>query len=144
MIKVANLREAAKYLPMFSSALCDYSYPLVNAEVEELYLPYTTWNFMLDGYEVCVHMNEFNVSDSVIQNLQIFPRKLYCLPFHVNFKIVVAMLGTEDLVSFSIVKHGHVVSCWTKIKNAQESKYVTVKNSVQEEEYMGVKYGVLQ
>jgi len=144
MIKVKNLREAATYLPLLSEALCSYSYPHVNADVEEMYLPYKTWGFTIDGYDVCVHMNEFLVNDSVIQNLQVFPRRLYSIPFHVSFKIAVAFLGKKDLVSFNLIRHGHVVNCWTRLKDNGEGATVSVKNTVQTDSYLGINYGVLE
>ena len=144
MIKAKNIKEASKYLSLFAKVLSNYSYPSVNSSIEDMYLPYKTWYFNLDGYDVCVYMNEFQVDKSIIQNMQIFPKKLYCLPFHVIFKTVVAFMGTEELVSFSIIRGGHVVSCWTRIKNAEEDSTVTVKTNIQRDNYLGISYGVLE
>ena len=88
MIKAKNIKEASKYLSLFAKVLSNYSYPSVNSSIEDMYLPYKTWYFNLDGYDVCVYMNEFQVDKSIIQNMQIFPKKLYCLPFHVIFSLM--------------------------------------------------------
>jgi hypothetical protein len=143
MIKVKNLYEATKYLSLLAETLIPYSYPAVTVEVEEEFLAYKTWNFSMDGYDICCHLTEFKVNESVIRNLQIFPKKLYLLPFHVNFKVAVAFFGTENLVTFSVVKDGHLVSCWTKIKDQSEDSTVSVKRSIPSESYLGVEYGIL-
>jgi hypothetical protein len=143
VIKVKNLKQATKYLSLLVKILRDYSYPQTPVDVENEFLQYKTWGFALDGYDVCVHFTEFCVQDAIIQNLQIFPKKLYSLPFHVNFKVAVAFLGTNDLVNFTMLKDGHVVSCWTRLKKHGESGAVSVKQSIPISNYMGVEYGVL-
>lgn len=143
MIRVKNLEEATKYLGLFAKILIPYSYPSVPVEVEEDFLPYKTWNFMIDGYDICCHLTEFKISDSIIQNLQVFPKKLYVLPFHLSIKIAVAFLGKDDLVTFHVIKDGHLVSCWTKLKKHSDSGTVSVKNSIPSESYMGIDYGII-
>lgn len=143
MIRVSNMREAVKYATLFASCLRDYSYPEVHADIEDLYLPFRTWAFTVDGYDVCVHINEFKMHDSVIQNIQIFPRKLYALPFHVYFKIAVAFLGAKDIINFTVVRHGHIVSCWTKMKQKSEKGSVEVRSSIDRDNYMGIEFGYL-
>ena len=143
MIKSKSLKDAAKYLTTFSEILAKYSFPLVNTEVEEEYLPFKTWNFPLDGYDVCVHMTEFFMEESIIQNLQIFPKKLYCLPFHISVKVAVAFLGNDDLVTFTVTKANHIVYCWTKIKEESRAGNVSVRNSIPTSNYLGVSYGIL-
>jgi hypothetical protein len=143
MIKVQSLNEAVKYASLFAKILRKYSYPLVGMDIEEIYLPYRTWSFNVDGYVVCVHLTDMVVNDSVIQNLQIFPVRMYCLPWHVYFKIAVAFLGTEGIVNFSIMRHGHLVSCWTKIVEKSKSGSVSVRKDVIEDSYLGVKFGYL-
>jgi hypothetical protein len=144
MIKVKTLKQAAKYLTALVGILKDYSYPLVAMEVENNFVQYKTWNFCLDGYDVCVHLSEFYINESIIQNLQIFPKKLYCLPFHVNFKVAVAFLGTKELVSFTTMKEGHIVSCWTRLKKQSSNGSVSIKQSIPTQNYLGVEYGVLE
>jgi hypothetical protein len=143
MIKVANLQEAVKYAGLFSKILRKYSYPVVGMDMEEIYLPYRTWQFTIDGYSVCIHITDMTVNDSVIQNLQIFPNKLYILPFHLYFKIAVAFLGTEGIVNFSILRHGHLVSCWTKLIEKSKSGTVNLKKNIIHDKYLGVDFGYL-
>lgn len=143
MIKVKSIQEAVKYSLLFSKCLRNYSYPQVSVDAEDSYLPYRTWNFNLDGYDICVYINEFFINDSVIQNLQIFPRKLYTLPFHVFFKVAVAFLGTKDIINFNIIKHGHIVSCWTKMKQRSQNGTVEVRSTVDRDNYMGIDFGYI-
>lgn len=143
MIKVNTIEEAVKNCLLLSKILKPYSYPTVSADVEDLYLPYRTWNFKIDGYDVCVHMSEFSVYDSTIQNIQIFPKKLYTLPFHMYFKIAVAFLGKKDIINFSIVRHGHIVSCWTKMKEKSKDGAVDVRSTVDRDNYLGIDFGYL-
>jgi hypothetical protein len=143
MIKVKTLKEASKYLTIFSKVLRKYSFPKVSVEIEDEFIPYKTWNFKLDGYDVCVHFTEFLLHGSVIQNLQVYPKKLYCLPFHVSIKVAVAFLGTEDLVTFNVTKDQHIVFCWTKLREDYKNGNVNVKRSIPKETYLGIKYGTL-
>jgi hypothetical protein len=68
---------------------------------------------------------------------------MYFLPWHVYLKISVAFLGTEGIVNFSIMRHGHLVSCWTKIVEKSKSGSVSVRKDVIEDSYLGVKFGYL-
>jgi len=143
MIKVKNLPEAVKYASLFAKILRRYSYPLVSMDMEEIYLPFRTFSFPLDGYEICVHLTDMCVNDSVIQNLQIFPTKAYALPFHVYFKIAVAFLGTEEIVNFSILRQGHLVSCWTKLIEKSKNGTVSIRKDVTSASYLGINFGYL-
>ena len=143
MIKVENLEEAVKYGTLFAKILRKYSYPLTSMDMEEIYLPYRTWVFVVDGYHVCVHFTEMIVNDSVLQNLQIFPQRLYALPFHVYFKVAIAFMGTNGIVNFSIIRHGHLVSCWTKLSEKSKSGTVTIRKDIMQDDYLGVNYGYL-
>ena len=97
MIKCKNLNEVVKYGNLLSKCLRRYAYPHVSIDVEEKLIPFRTWSFPIDGYNVTVHIIEFNVNDAVIQNIQVFAKNFYCLPFHVCFKVAVALMGTEGL-----------------------------------------------
>lgn len=142
-MKAATFDEAIRYCSLMAKVLRNYSYPTVSLEVENMYLPYRVWQFTLDGYEICVHMSELIVNDSVIQNIQIFPVKLYSLPFHVYFKIAVAFLGREGIVNFSIIRQGHLVSCWTKMREKSKTGSVTIRKDVSQDSYLGINYGYL-
>jgi hypothetical protein len=143
MIKVKGLSEAVKYASLFSKILRKYSYPLVSMDMEEIYLPFRTFNFILDGYEICIHLTDMHVNDSIIQNLQIFPTKAYALPFHVYFKIAVAFLGKDEIVNFSILRQGHLVSCWTKLIEKSRNGTVSIRKNVTNTSYLGISFGYL-
>jgi len=143
MMKVESLQEAVKFAGLFSKILRKYSYPSVGMDMEEIYLPYRTWEFPIDGYLVTVHITDMHVNDSVIQNLQIFPKRLYVLPFHLYFKIAVAFLGTDGIVNFSILRHGHLVSCWTKLIEKSKTGTVTLRKNIIRDKYLGVDFGYL-
>jgi hypothetical protein len=65
------------------------------------------------------------------------------LPFHVYFKIAVAFLGKDEIVNFSILRQGHLVSCWTKLIENSRNSTVSIKKNITNTSYLGISFGYL-
>jgi hypothetical protein len=143
MIKVKNLQTAVELATVFSESLRPYTYPKVNAQLEDLYLPFRIWNFPVDGYDVCIHLTDFFIDENTAKNIQIYSTNLVTLPFHLVFKIAAAFIGVENLVFFFFVRDGKQVFCWTRMMDKDGKSVEYSKEEVKIEYYMGHQYASL-
>lgn len=143
MMKVKNLEVAVEMATLFSECLRPYTYPKAPAYMEDVYLPYRIWNFPVDGYDVCVHMTQFDIEDNMANNIQVYSAHLVTLPFYLVFKIAASFIGINNMVFFYIVRDGKQVFCWTGLTDAKGNSIKYSKHEVKIQSYMGYEYASL-
>lgn len=143
MLKVADLKTAVKLGSVLSQSLRPYTFPNAPSYMEDDYLPFRIWQFPVDGYDVCVHLTDFEVDGNQATNLQIYSPELVTLPFYLVFKIAAAYLGIENMVFFFFVRNGKQVFCWTALRDKDGNSIEYSKADVKIEYYNGIQYATL-
>jgi hypothetical protein len=143
MIKVSNLETAVELAALFSECLRPYTYPKAPPHMEDIYLPYRVWNFSVDGYDICVHMTQFDVDNNGAKNIQIYSKHLITLPFYLVFKVAASFIGIKNMVFFYLVRDGKQVFCWTGLTDSDGNSVEYSKEEVKIEYYMGYEYASL-
>lgn len=143
MLKVADLKTAVKMGSVLSQSLRQYTFPNAPSYMEDEYLPYRVWLFPVDGYDVCVHVTDFDVDGNLARNLQIYSPELVTLPFYLVFKIAAAYLGIKNMVFFYFVRNGKQVFCWTSLHDKEGNTIEYSKLDVKVEYYNGIEYASL-
>jgi len=142
MIKVKSFKDGVRLLKIFGRVLRPFTYPRVSPEVEVKITPYKTWEFQIDGYDVCISYTEFEIDENIASNVQIFSKHLISLPFHVVFKIGSAFLGLEKIVYFNFFKDGRQVCCWTCLMDMNGNK-LSYNKEIRTEKYLNYEFACL-
>lgn len=143
MIKVPNLKTAVELGVTLSKSLRSYTFPNAPSYMEDVYLPYRIWSFTVDGYDVAVHLTDFEVDENNARNLQIYSTNLVTLPFYLVFKIAAAFLGIKNMVFFYFVRDGKQVFCWTTLTDKDGNSIEYSKSEVKIEYFNGYEYASL-
>lgn len=142
-MRVKDLKTAVELGSIFSKSLMPYTFPKAPSHMEDVYLPYRVWDFAVDGYDVAVHLTDFEVDGNTARNLQIYSPDLVTLPFYLVFKIAASYLGVQNMVFFYFVRDGKQVFCWTTLKDKDGNSIEYSKHEVKIEYYNGYEYASL-
>ena len=144
MIKMQNFLELISLCKFWAKVLRPYTSYNTSSEFEEKLNRYRIWNTCIDGYDICILYTETNVGKNLVKSIQCFSRRPLLLPFHIVFKIGMAILGVNsNNIFFSFVRSGDTVFCWTKVEDKNGDSLPLIEEEVEYKEYMGNKFACI-
>jgi hypothetical protein len=144
MLKSENFLEMVDLCKLWAKIMRPFSTFKMSNEVENKLNAYRLWNVNLDGYNICVFYTESDIEKSQVKSIQIFSKNLFTLPFHIVFKVGMAMLGNDNTnIFFSFVREGTTVFCWTKVEDENGNSLPLVEEEVEYKNYLGIKFACI-
>lgn len=144
MLKAENFLEMVDLCKLWAKIMRPFSTFKMSNEVENRLNSYRLWNVNLDGYNICIFYTESDIENNRVKSIQIFSKNLFTLPFHIVFKVGMAILGNDNTnIFFSFVREGTTVLCWTKVEDENGNSLPLVEEEVEYKNYLGIKFACI-
>jgi hypothetical protein len=144
MLKAENFLEMVDLCKLWAKIMRPFSTFKMSNEVENRLNSYRLWNVNLDGYNICIFYTESDIEKNRVKSIQIFSKNLFTLPFHIVFKVGMAILGNDNTnIFFSFVREGTTVLCWTKVEDENGNSLPLVEEEVEYKNYLGIKFACI-
>lgn len=122
--------EKCNQLKLLADVLKKYSSPYNSKELEDELLLLKKSEICFDGYNLIFHFTKTNYENYVLENLQIYSKDFYILPFYVVFKFAKSFYNDLENVSYLESEVDNIrIYCWMFLRKIKDNKILLpIKN----------------